>query len=150
MRLFFNSSHSCTTILSYIKGGYKIRRLCERKKVRDECHIIWSNYTQPLTCICLTYECPCSYKWVSERRSAESSLPLITFPFCLVHRLSTFRAVAKPLNAASIFILCNFLILTLEIVTSRTRKQKLSGKKFKLHSLLVASSSSAALVVLFY
>lgn len=74
MHLFFNSSQSCTTILSHIKVGYKTRRLGEGKKVRDECHIIWSNYIQSLTSICLTYECPCIYKWVLQGGSAKASL----------------------------------------------------------------------------
>lgn len=93
MCLFFKSSQSCTTILSHIKVGYKTRRLGEGEKVRDECHIIWSNYTQSLTSICLTYECPCICKSVLQGGSAEFSL-CCSPPFCLIHRSAFFQSVA--------------------------------------------------------
>lgn len=112
MHLFFNSSQSCTTILSHIKVGYKTRRLGEGKKVRDECHIIWSNYIQSLTSICLTYECPCIYKWVLQGGSAKVSL-CCTPPSLSDSQISHFPSCSRLYLSFScccpIFILDKFL-----------------------------------------
>lgn len=128
MHLFFNSSHSCTTILPYIKGGYKTRRHGEGKKVRDECHIIRSNYTQSLTCICLTYECPCSYKQVAQRGSAE-------FPHSFTPFLSPHSQVEHFQSSGTVsrFTL-QFLNTNVGSSNKQEKKAETLGEKAKLQS----------------
>lgn len=130
MHLFFNSSQSCTTILSHIKVGYKTRRLGEGKKVRDECHIIWSNYIQSLTSICPTYECPCIYQWVLQGGSAKVSL-CCTPPSLSDSQISHFPGCSRLYLAFShcclIFILHKFL--THEMDQEIEKKTETSRRK---------------------
>lgn len=143
MHLFFNSSHSCTTILPYIKGGYKTRRHGEGKKVRDECHIIRSNYTQSLTCICLTYECPCSYKQVAQRGSAE-------FPHSFTPFLSPHSQVERFQSSGTVsrFTL-QFLNTNVGSSNKQEKKAETLGEKAKLQSDSCSYCLVLFLVVLF-